>query len=157
MLGCCSSFSREISLIAVDGIPSSSLSRRIFFIATICPVILFRPLYTTPYVPVSEQSKWKYKQDKNAINHQQLKRDQQRRGKITSITFSNFLYLHVIGQPTGSLSGFFTHSEMCKCWVNNSKFNWPRKEGVVGFDSEGKNHFSLILDSILVQKPRKTV
>lgn len=38
-------------LIAVDGIPSSSASNRIFFMATIWPVWRFLPLYTTPYVP----------------------------------------------------------------------------------------------------------
>lgn len=37
--------------IAVDGMPSSSASNRIFFIATIWPVKRFLPLYTTPYVP----------------------------------------------------------------------------------------------------------
>lgn len=37
--------------IAVDGIPSSSASNRIFFMATIWPVLRFLPLYTTPYVP----------------------------------------------------------------------------------------------------------
>lgn len=49
--GCWSSLRREISLTEVLGTPSSSLSRRIFFIATTCPVVLFLPLYTTPYVP----------------------------------------------------------------------------------------------------------
>ena len=34
MLGCCNSLSKEISLMAVDGTPSSSDSSRIFFIAT---------------------------------------------------------------------------------------------------------------------------
>ena len=43
MLGCCSSFSREISLMAVLGTPSSSDSRRIFFMATISPVFRFLP------------------------------------------------------------------------------------------------------------------
>jgi hypothetical protein len=35
MLGCCNSLRRDISLIAVDGMPSSSFSNLIFFIATI--------------------------------------------------------------------------------------------------------------------------
>lgn len=39
---------------AVDGTPSSSLSRRIFLSATCLPVFLFLPLYTTPYVPVKD-------------------------------------------------------------------------------------------------------
>ena len=51
IFGCCSSFREEISLIAVEGTPSSSLSKRIFFIATILLVFLLRPLYTMPYVP----------------------------------------------------------------------------------------------------------
>lgn len=49
--GCCSSFRSEISLIEVDGTPSSSLSKRIFFSATNWLVFLFFALYTTPYVP----------------------------------------------------------------------------------------------------------
>jgi preprotein translocase subunit SecF len=35
IFGCCNSLSSDISLIAVDGMPSSSLSSLIFFIATI--------------------------------------------------------------------------------------------------------------------------
>lgn len=51
IFGCSNSFNSDISLIAVDGTPSSSLSNRIFFKATSAPVFLFFPLYTTPYVP----------------------------------------------------------------------------------------------------------
>jgi hypothetical protein len=35
IFGCCNSLSSDISLIAVEGMPSSSLSSLIFFIATI--------------------------------------------------------------------------------------------------------------------------
>lgn len=52
MFGCFNSFNKDISRIAVDGTPSSSVSKRIFFIATISPVFLCLPLYTTPYVPI---------------------------------------------------------------------------------------------------------
>lgn len=48
MFTCCSSFSSEISRIAVGGTPSSSCSRRIFFSAIMSPVSLCRALYTTP-------------------------------------------------------------------------------------------------------------
>ena len=51
ILGCLNSFKREISLIAVDGIPSSSASNLIRFKATIFPEFLSLALYTTPYVP----------------------------------------------------------------------------------------------------------
>ena len=37
---------------AVLGTPSSSVSSRIFFMATMLPVDLCCALYTTPYVPV---------------------------------------------------------------------------------------------------------
>lgn len=47
-LGCLSSCSSVTSRMAVLGTPSSSLSRRIFFMATTWPVALCRPLYTTP-------------------------------------------------------------------------------------------------------------
>lgn len=57
IFGCCSSFNKEISLIAVDGTPSSSDSKRIFFRATNRPDFLFLPLYTTPYVPNHEKRK----------------------------------------------------------------------------------------------------
>lgn len=55
IFGCCSSFNNEISLIAVEGTPSSSDSKRIFFRATNRPDFLFLPLYTTPYVPNHEK------------------------------------------------------------------------------------------------------
>lgn len=55
IFGCCSSFNKEISLIAVEGTPSSSDSKRIFFRATNRPDFLFLPLYTTPYVPNHEK------------------------------------------------------------------------------------------------------
>eukprot|EP01033_Poteriospumella_lacustris_P009764 gene9763-gene10586 len=51
MLGCRSSFNNEISRIAVDGMPSSSASRRIRFRAIILPDLRSLALYTTPYVP----------------------------------------------------------------------------------------------------------
>ena len=44
MFGCCSSLSSEISLRAVDGMPSSSSSNRIFFMATKSPVMRSLPL-----------------------------------------------------------------------------------------------------------------
>ena len=46
--GCLRFFSKEISLIAVDGTPSSSFSSLIFLIATNSPVSRFLALYTTP-------------------------------------------------------------------------------------------------------------
>eukprot|EP00958_Prasinococcus_capsulatus_P015347 scaffold1630_cov298-Prasinococcus_capsulatus_cf.AAC.2 len=46
-----SSLRREISRIAVEGTPSSSCSRRIFFSAIVLSVLRSRALYTTPYVP----------------------------------------------------------------------------------------------------------
>ena len=55
MFGCCNSLSSEISRIAVEGTPSSSLSKRIFFKATVLFVFLFFPLYTTPYVPKTQE------------------------------------------------------------------------------------------------------
>ena len=51
MFGCCSSFRMEISRIAVEGIPSSSASSRIFLRAANSPDCRSRALYTTPYVP----------------------------------------------------------------------------------------------------------
>lgn len=48
MFGWTSSFNRLTSRMAVEGIPSSSLSIRIFLMATNSPVFLFLPLYTTP-------------------------------------------------------------------------------------------------------------
>ena len=48
MFGCCNSFKRDISLIAVDGMPSSSASNLIFFRAKISPVTRSLALYTTP-------------------------------------------------------------------------------------------------------------
>ena len=51
MFTCCSSFSSEISRMAVGGMPSSSCSSRIFLSAIVSPLILCRALYTTPYVP----------------------------------------------------------------------------------------------------------
>jgi hypothetical protein len=51
MLGCCSCFSREISRMAVLGMPSSSASSRIFLSAMISFVTRSLALYTTPYVP----------------------------------------------------------------------------------------------------------
>ena len=51
IFGCLNSFNSDISLIAVEGIPSSSASSRILFKATISSVTLFFALYTTPYVP----------------------------------------------------------------------------------------------------------
>lgn len=66
IFGCCSSFNREISLIAVEGTPSSSDSRRIFFRATNRPDFLFLPLYTTPYVPDHER-KNHYSKQKDKI------------------------------------------------------------------------------------------
>ena len=51
MLSCLSSFSNEISRMAVDGTPSSSCSSRMRFRATTLSVVLLRALYTTPYVP----------------------------------------------------------------------------------------------------------
>lgn len=50
MLTCLSSFMREISRIAVDGVPSSA-SRWISFRATISLVVLDLPLKTVAYVP----------------------------------------------------------------------------------------------------------
>ena len=44
MFGCCNSFKRDISRMAVDGTPSSSLSNLIFFKATYLLVFLFLPL-----------------------------------------------------------------------------------------------------------------
>lgn len=63
-LGCFNSCSRDTSLMAVLGTPSSSLSRRIFFMATTWPVALCLPLYTTPYVPLEHPS-----EDKIKIRH----------------------------------------------------------------------------------------
>lgn len=48
MFGCLSSFRRLISLMAVQGTPSSSESSRILLRATIWPVSLFFALYTIP-------------------------------------------------------------------------------------------------------------
>ena len=49
MLSCLSSFMREISRIAVDGVPSSE-SRWISFKATVLPVVRSLPLNTVAYV-----------------------------------------------------------------------------------------------------------
>lgn len=51
IFGCLNSFNNDISRIAVEGIPSSSDSRRIRFRATIVSDILSFALYTCPYVP----------------------------------------------------------------------------------------------------------
>lgn len=51
ILGCASSLRMDISRIAVQGTPSSSLSSRILFNATTEFVSLFCALYTMPYVP----------------------------------------------------------------------------------------------------------
>lgn len=48
ILSCCNSFNTDISRMAVDGTPSSSLSRRIFFNATVLPLFRSSALYTTP-------------------------------------------------------------------------------------------------------------
>ena len=45
------SFNKDISRMAVDGMPSSSASSRILFRAIICPVTRSFALYTIPYVP----------------------------------------------------------------------------------------------------------
>jgi hypothetical protein len=51
MFGCRNSFNKEISRMAVDGIPSSSASNRMRFKAIIVSEMRSLALYTTPYVP----------------------------------------------------------------------------------------------------------
>ncbi len=51
MFGCLSSFNREISRIAFEGIPSPSASSLMRFKAMIVSVRLSFALYTCPYVP----------------------------------------------------------------------------------------------------------
>lgn len=48
ILGCFKFFSKDISLIAVEGTPSSSFSSLIFLMATVSPVSVLIALYTTP-------------------------------------------------------------------------------------------------------------
>lgn len=68
-----SSLSNEISRTAVLGIPSSASSRRIFFKATSLFVFLFRPLYTTPYVPGHKQDSISFRQIVWAVSNEKSK------------------------------------------------------------------------------------